>query len=673
MGSDAPVDETDARDFWAIYEARYAAVNSATLEAAREDPSFAPIVEAMAPEVIDAQRQEGHEDLRRAMAGDWASYADKLKSQGVTYAALGVEMAAWQRLVRVAERALTPELVGAFIDEPPRLTRALCAMQDFFAWVIGVIAESYLESKQAALKASELRFRRLSESGMIGVMVADLEGGFHEANDAFLDMIGHTREELEDGRVRWTEMTPPEWEEADRVAIEQLTERGFADPFEKEYIRADGARVPVLLCVAMLEPPYVVCLALDRTREYELERFQERADELQQENRRIQEASRLKSEFLANMSHELRTPLNAIIGFAELLHDGQVPHDAPEHQEFLGDILTSGRHLLQLINDVLDLSKVEAGKLDFHPEEIDLEKVVGEVVSILRTSAATGRIDLSVEVDPAADTAYLDPSRLKQVLYNYVSNALKFTDEGGAVVIRVLPEAEGVLRVEVEDDGVGIAPEDAGKLFVAFQQLDGGAGKSHAGTGLGLALTRRLVEAQGGTVGVDSEPGRGSRFYAVLPRRCENGTALPSPRRFEAPPGAPRVLVVEDDARDQTLIATSLTQAGYAVETVSTGAQALARCREVAFDAVTLDLTSPITRASTCSSRSGARAPTATCRSSSSRSSPSGGSSPASRCMTSCPSRSTRTGWSARSGARGCAPKARTSSSSTTTRTRASR
>jgi signal transduction histidine kinase len=233
-----------------------------------------------------------------------------------------------------------------------------------------------------------------------------------------------------------------------------------------------------------------------------------------------EQSSRFKSSFLANMSHELRTPLNAIIGFAELLHDGLVSPDMPEHHEFLGDILTSGRHLLQLINDVLDLSKVEAGKLEFHPQPVVLRRLVHEVIAILRTGAAEKRICIEAETHPAVDDLDIDPYRLKQVLYNYISNALKFTPDSGRIVVRGQPEGDGMFRLEVEDTGIGIPSEDMDRLFTEFQQLDGGVAKRHAGTGLGLALTRRLVEMQGGRVGVRSTAGVGSTFHAILPIRA---------------------------------------------------------------------------------------------------------------------------------------------------------
>jgi PAS domain S-box-containing protein len=264
----------------------------------------------------------------------------------------------------------------------------------------------------------------------------------------------------------------------------------------------------------------VVLVFRDRTEERRSEELRLKSARLEAENKRSEEANRLKSEFLANMSHELRTPLNAIIGFGELLHDGRVGPVAPDQKEFLGDILASARHLLRLINDVLDLSKVEAGKMDLHPERVDLENLVGEVRDILRSLAAARRIALAAAIDPGVRNVFLDPAKLKQVLYNYLSNALKFTAEEGQVTVRARAEEDGFFRLEVEDTGIGIGAEDLGRLFVEFQQLDTSPAKRFAGTGLGLALTKRIVEAQGGRVGVRSTPGVGSLFWAILPREA---------------------------------------------------------------------------------------------------------------------------------------------------------
>ena len=327
------------------------------------------------------------------------------------------------------------------------------------------------------------------------------------------------------------------------------------------------------------------------------EEIRRRSAELEMQNRRIQEANRLKSEFLANMSHELRTPLNAIIGFAELLHDGQVPAQSPQHKEFLGDILTSGKHLLQLINDVLDLAKVEAGKLEFRPEKVEIPRVVNEISAILRTHLAAKRIHLELDISSELCEVFLDPGRLKQIAYNYLSNAIKFSSPGARVTLRILPEGADQFRLSVTDEGIGISESDQARLFVEFQQLEAGSAKRHQGTGLGLALTKRLVEAQGGVVGVTSTVGRGSTFFAVIPCHVDALTEVVLPRSITreraARKGARSVLVVEDDVRDQDQLVGALRTAGFEVDLATTGAEALAKFRASSFDAVTIDLLLP--------------------------------------------------------------------------------
>jgi signal transduction histidine kinase len=252
-------------------------------------------------------------------------------------------------------------------------------------------------------------------------------------------------------------------------------------------------------------------------------------DTLAVRNAEVERADRAKTDFLASMSHELRTPLNGIIGFAELMHDGRVGDVSERHREYLGDILTSAHHLRRLIDDVLDLSKVEAGMLDIRPEPVDVGQLVSEVSEALRSLAVSKEIELSVDVDGELDGVVTDPGHLKQVLYNYLSNALKFTDRGGHVTVSAAGQGTGSFRLAVRDDGPGIAPENLGRLWTAFQQIEGGSSRRYDGTGLGLALVKRIVEAQGGAVGVDTTVGLGSTFYAVLPRTARRASsALPA-------------------------------------------------------------------------------------------------------------------------------------------------
>jgi PAS domain S-box-containing protein len=217
-------------------------------------------------------------------------------------------------------------------------------------------------------------------------------------------------------------------------------------------------------------------------------------------------AARLGSEFVANMSHVLRTPLNSIIGFAKLMHHGKVGPISDRHREYLGDILNSAHHLLSLINDVLDLSKVDAGVMEFRPQPIDLPQLLGEVREIVAAMAASKQISIAVAVDPSCTGIQLDPAKLKQVVYNFLSNALKFT-ERGRIDLRATTLNTTHWRLEIEDTGRGMRADEVARLFAETD-----------GRQLGMALTRRIVEAQGGWVGVTSVPGRGSRFFATFPR-----------------------------------------------------------------------------------------------------------------------------------------------------------
>ncbi len=468
---------------------------------------------------------------------------------------------------------------------------------------VAYIAASHKDLTQLRIlsqgKMLEARYLGLLESMPDAIVMVNPAGRIVLVNGQAEELFGYSRDELLGKPV---EMLLPERFRNDHVAHRA---RYFAEPktramgagLELFACRRDGAEFPVEICLSPLhtqEGMFAMSAIRDITERKKLqEELRRTNEELQQQNRSVQQANRLKSEFLANMSHELRTPLNGIIGFAEIMHDERVGPISPDHKEYLADILTSARHLLQLINDVLDLSKIEAGKFEFAPQPTDPSVVLGEVRDIVRALAAKKRIRLELDADPSLATVVADTRSLKQILYNYLSNAIKFTPEDGVVKARVGPDAPGYFRIEVTDTGIGIRPEDIGQLFVEFQQLDSGAAQSSAGTGLGLALTKKLVEAQGGRVGVDSAPAQGSTFYAVLPLAPKAPRGAEEMRVEPAAPGAPLILVIEDDASDRAWISGALRAAGYAVETVATGAEALVRCRERRFSAITLDIMLP--------------------------------------------------------------------------------
>jgi two-component system, sensor histidine kinase and response regulator len=228
-------------------------------------------------------------------------------------------------------------------------------------------------------------------------------------------------------------------------------------------------------------------------------------------------ANRIKSEFLANMSHELRTPLNGIIGFAEFLADGKPGTLNPKQKEYLGDILNSGKHLLRLINDLLDLAKVESGKMQLSPTRFALREAIQEVCTGTRPIAQKKSIQVGINIAPDLSDVTLDRQKFKQVLYNLLSNAIKFSDECGKVEILAARYDTHRFKLVVKDTGIGIVPEALHRLFREFEQLHSGASHYHEGTGLGLALTRKIVELQGGTIAVQSEVAKGSSFAVILP------------------------------------------------------------------------------------------------------------------------------------------------------------
>lgn len=507
-------------------------------------------------------------------------------------------LAEFTRAVQLVVDEVTVLLVQEHSAEPHRLMPLLGAAQRCASLASLILSqetsaegEQVIARRQRQLVEAEAKFASLWESGLLGVLVCDFHGNIRQANDGFLKTFGFTRQDLVTGQVRWAEMTPAEWRHLDEDAIAQLTSTGKAQPWEKEYFHRNGSRVPVIVGVSVLNEEETIAFVLDITARKHVDALRERSAELEAENHRVQEASRLKGEFLANMSHELRTPLNAITGFTELLLDGDVKPDSAEHDEFLRDILTAGLHLQRLISDVLDLAKIEAGNLQFHPEVTDVRKVVDEVCTVLRSVATDRRVEIQAHVDVGDVT--LDPGRLKQVLYNYLSNALKFSPPGSTVEVNVANETAERFRVDVVDHGIGIAPADIARLFQEFQQLESGTAKRHQGTGLGLALTKRLVEAQGGTVGVNSEVGQGSRFYAVLPKVTAQAPQYEDAPQVPVADDARCVLVVEDDPRDRNLLVRTLGEAGYRTQTAATGSSAIASCEVQTFDAVTLDLLLP--------------------------------------------------------------------------------
>jgi signal transduction histidine kinase/ActR/RegA family two-component response regulator len=320
--------------------------------------------------------------------------------------------------------------------------------------------------------------------------------------------------------------------------------------------------------------------------------------ELEEKSRQLEQANQHKSEFLANMSHELRTPLNAIIGFSDVLLERMFGELNPKQADYLQDILESGRHLLDLINDILDIAKVEAGHMELMVERFALAAALENGLTMVRERASRHGIALDLDVDPAIGAVEADERKIKEVILNLLSNAVKFTPDGGQVVVTArLVDDEA--QVAVRDTGVGIAPEDLGHVFEEFQQVGSATTNQQEGTGLGLTLAKKFVELHGGRIWAESQVGVGSTFVFTLP--LQQGAATPEAALVATAAGGaigsdnagPTILLVEDDEHAIDLLSLYLTEADFNVVVARDGEAGLALARSLRPAAITLDVLLP--------------------------------------------------------------------------------
>jgi PAS domain S-box-containing protein len=458
-----------------------------------------------------------------------------------------------------------------------------------------------LSRREAGIRESEKRFRQLFDEAPLPYHETGRDGVITRVNEAECRLLGYTASQIV-GHTAWDFIAPEERDNARRAMLEAIETGADMPSAERDYVISDGSRITVEIYDNLIRGDngeiIGIRAALMDVTEHKLSvlaarKVEQYARELRKKNEQLaraaaaaRAATEAKSRFLAGMSHELRTPLNSIIGFSELMYDGKVGPISDDHRDFLADILTSARHLLQLINDILDLSKIESGKFEFRPEPTDISRLAREVCDVISPLAAKKRIHLAIEA-PEGLPAVIDPARVKQVMYNYLSNAVKFTPELGSVTCRILSLPERKFRIEVEDTGVGIASEDMPRLFTEFEQLSLGQRPGQQGAGLGLALTRRLVEGQGGSVQVRSTVGVGSLFSAIFPSEPPNS-------QLAARIGKSRiVLVVEDDVQQSRRLCQMLREAGYEPEVAYSRAEAAEHCAVKTYDAIALDILLP--------------------------------------------------------------------------------
>ena len=464
------------------------------------------------------------------------------------------------------------------------------------------------------LRDQQFYTRSLIESNLDALMMTNPQGIISDVNQQMIALTGCTRDELIGAPCRNFFTDPAK---ADAAIRRVLVEHKVSN-YELTVRAQDGKETEVSYNLATFHDrdrtlQGVFAAARDVTERKLFDRM------LQEKNVELEHASRMKSEFLATMSHELRTPLNAIIGFSEALKDGLMGSMPANQQEYIGDIFTSGQHLLSLINDILDLSKVEAGMMALELETGDLQKVLASSLTIVREKAAAQRLEITLDIDPNLTTMRLDMRKTKQIVYNLLSNSVKFSANRGRVTLKaskvprtkvgtfigVWPvhtfaladnEYDEFLEICVTDGGIGISRSDMEKLFQPFSQIDSSLARKFEGTGLGLAMVKQLTELHGGTVAVASAEGEGSCFTVWLPLRLDGVSAFaasPDGLNEYGETSAPVALIVEDDDRSADLVRLLLEAEGFSVLRAGSAEAALTMAPQQVLSLITLDINLP--------------------------------------------------------------------------------
>ncbi len=460
-------------------------------------------------------------------------------------------------------------------------------------------AQDITQRKQVEnnLRQRETQLRRLVDSNIIGIMFATPDY-ITEANEAFLEMVGYTREEVLTGKVRRQHITPPEYHVLDGQGIEQLLTVGICTPFEKEYIRKDGSRIPILIGGALVEkdPASWICFILDLTPRKQLEKtLRQQAEELKQANRN-------KDEFLAILSHELRSPLNPILGWSSLLKSRKF--DEATTNRALETIERNAQLQIQLIDELLDVSRIIRGKLNLTFATVNLASVIDAALETVRLIAQTKSIQIKIQLDANVVKVLGDYYRLQQVIGNLLSNAVKFTPPNGSVEVSLSLSSKLTSHsalIKVKDTGLGISPEFLPHVFEYFRQADSSTTRKFGGLGLGLAIVRHLVELHGGTVTADSPGiGKGAVFTVRLPVMKESGATGKAEGVGKAGEKfnssllrGLRILIVDDDIDTREFLHFFLQQNGALITAAASVTEALANIAQTVPNLLISDLGMP--------------------------------------------------------------------------------
>jgi PAS domain S-box-containing protein len=502
------------------------------------------------------------------------------------------------RLVRVVRRlgqAFNPDQAAAAQGELQRLTRQGrepgVLAQSFEQMIQELVArDEGLHQAQEAVRARERYFRALLEHASDMVLILDGEGTIRYSSPSVWHLLGYEPAQLL-GQPLWSLVQFPEAAQVQAQFAQICRQRGVSKPLEfiiphrdqsNRYRYVEGIFNNLLT-------DEVVQGVIVNLRDITERRYHE---EQQRARVAAEQANQAKSQFLANMSHELRTPLNAIIGYSEILKETAEDTDQDEMIPDLEKIRGAGKHLLALINDILDISKIEAGRMELYLESFAVADLVQEVVTTAMPLLQKNHNELRLELAPAVGIIHTDMTKLRQVLLNLLSNAAKFT-ERGTITLTGERHREGEqdwLVLRVHDTGIGMTPEQVDKLFQAFSQADSSTTRKYGGTGLGLAISQQFCQLMGGEITVESTSGVGTVFTVRLP------IVSPSLPQMEALPrgsGNRRVLVVDDDPQVGDLLRRFLTKEGFEVVATTEGAQVLSLARQIQPQAITLDVMMP--------------------------------------------------------------------------------
>ncbi len=485
-------------------------------------------------------------------------------------------------------------------DEDGNLTR-----------ITGVVAD-ISKNKKAEMELLELnqslerRIRErttevqdLYENAPAGYHSLDSNGVFVRINQTELTWLGYSREEVV-GIKSFGEIITAESKKIFAENFPRFKAQGWIKDLEFEFIRKDGSTFPILLNSTAIyneQGQYV----MSRSTLFDLTERKQVELKLHAANTMLEKASKLKDEFLASMSHELRTPLNAVISLSESLQEGTYGELPPRQKEILDVISESGHHLLDLINDILDLSKIEAGRLDLQMDPVELDTFCQASLRMIGQAASQKQLTVSTVIDPELKIVYADGRRLKQMLVNLLSNAVKFTPGGGQIGVKITREGEDAIRFTVWDTGIGIPEDKLSDLFNPFVQLDSSLSRQYSGTGLGLALVRQLAELHGGGVGVTSTPGEGSIFYFIIPSlpfHQNISEALPQAPQHPSVEDQPsqsfaKILLVEDNEINMLVTSDYLTNKGYTIIKAVNGFDAIEKAQTSKPELILMDIQMP--------------------------------------------------------------------------------